>query len=80
MTHAEQYSTSEPSALPLPPGNSLARRVISTVLALATALGIASAVIFVARPASADQICRRQGPGRGHHRQDPGDPGARSSR
>ena len=54
MTHAEQYSTSEPSAPP-PARKKTRRRVISTV-ALATGLGLASTVIASSRPASADQI------------------------
>ena len=54
MTHAEQYSTSEPSAPP-PARRKTPRRIISTV-ALATGLGLASTVIASSRPASADQI------------------------
>ena len=54
MTHAELYSTSEPSAPP-PARKKTRRRVISTV-ALATGLGLAATVIASTRPASADQI------------------------
>ncbi len=54
MTHAEQYSTSEPSAPPAPPN--LPRKRVFTVLALAVAIGVTSAVISTARPAGADQI------------------------
>jgi cell wall-associated NlpC family hydrolase len=54
MTHAEQYSTSEPSAS-LPPRKKARRRVISMV-ALAATLGLTSTVISSSRPASADQI------------------------
>src|ERR1700690_139714 len=54
MTHAEQYSTSEPSASPAP--RKLRRKRVFTVLALAASLGITSAVISSARPAAADQL------------------------
>ena len=54
MTHAEQYSTSEPSASPAP--RKQRRKRVFTVLALAASLGITSAVISSARPASADQL------------------------
>ena len=54
MTHAELYSTSEPSAPP-PARKKTRRRVVSTV-ALATGLGFAATVIVSTRPASADQI------------------------
>ena len=54
MTHAEQYSTSEPSAPPAP--RKQRRKRVFTVLALAASLGITSAVISSARPASADQL------------------------
>ncbi len=52
MTHAEQYSTSEPRASP-PTRKKTRRRVISMV-GLATTLGLGSAVISSTRPASAD--------------------------
>jgi cell wall-associated NlpC family hydrolase len=54
MTHAEQYSTSEPSASPArrkPP-----RKRLFTVLALAASLGVTSAVISFAHPVGADQL------------------------
>jgi cell wall-associated NlpC family hydrolase len=54
MTHAEQYSTSEPCA-PAPLGKKNRRRVV-TVAALAVALGTTGAVFSAPRPASADQI------------------------
>ena len=54
MTHAEQYSTSEPSASPAP--RKQRRKRVFTVLALAVSLGITSAVISSARPAAADQL------------------------
>ena len=54
MTHAEQYSTSEPSASPAP--RKQRRKRVFTVLALAASLGITSAVISSARPAAADQL------------------------
>jgi peptidoglycan DL-endopeptidase CwlO len=54
MTHAEQYSTSEPSAPPAP--RKLPRKRVFTVLALATSMGVTSAVISTARPAAADQL------------------------
>ena len=54
MTHAEQYSTSEPSAPPAP--RKLPRKRVFTVLALATSIGVTSAVISTARPAAADQL------------------------
>jgi peptidoglycan DL-endopeptidase CwlO len=54
MTHAELYSTSEPSAPP-PARKKTRKRVISTV-ALATGLGLAATVLASTRPASADQI------------------------
>ncbi len=54
MTHAEQYSTSEPSASPAP--RQPPRKRLFTVLALAASLGITSAVISAARPAGADQL------------------------
>lgn len=54
MTHAERYSTSEPSAPPAP--RNLPRKRVFTVLALAVAIGVTSAVISTARPAGADQI------------------------
>ncbi len=54
MTHAELYSTSEPSAPP-PARKKTRRRVVSTV-ALATGLGFAATVLYSTRPASADQI------------------------
>lgn len=54
MTHAEQYSTSEPRV------SSPARKKTKTrafsVLALAAGLGLASTVVLTTRPASADQI------------------------
>src|ERR1022692_214381 len=52
MTHAEQYSTSEPSASP--PARKKTRRGVISMLALATALGLTSVVISSSRPASAD--------------------------
>ncbi len=54
MTHAERYSTSEPSAPPAP--RNLPRKRVFTVLALAVAIGVTSAVISTARPAGADQL------------------------
>ncbi len=54
MTHAEQYSTSEPGATP-PSRKKTPKRVIS-IIALAAALGGVSTLISLARPASADQI------------------------
>ena len=54
MTHAEQYSTSEPGATP-PSRKKTPKRVIS-IIALAAALGGASTLISSSRPASADQI------------------------
>jgi len=54
MTHAEQYSTSEPSASPAP--RKPPRKRLFTVLALAASLGITSAVISSVRPAGADQL------------------------
>ncbi len=54
MTHAEQYSTSEPCT-PAPTGKSSHRRVVF-VAALAVALGITGTFISAVRPASADQI------------------------
>ena len=54
MTHAERYSTSEPSAPPAP--RNLPRKRVFAVLALAVAIGVTSAVISTARPAGADQI------------------------
>src|ERR1700730_7792461 len=54
MTHAEQYSTSEPSAPPAPRKSS--RNRVFAVLALATTIGITSAVISSSHPAAADQI------------------------
>jgi cell wall-associated NlpC family hydrolase len=54
MTHAELYSTSEPGASPAPRKTS--RKRLFAVLALASAIGAASAVISTTRPASADQI------------------------
>ena len=54
MTHAEQYSTSEPSAPPA--SRKLPRKRVFTVLALATSIGATSAVISTARPAAADQL------------------------
>ncbi len=61
MTHAEQYSTSEPSAPPAPrrtPRKQVptTRKRVFTTLALAASIGTASAVISLARPASADQL------------------------
>jgi len=54
MTHAELYSTSEPRALPAP--RRTAPKRVFAVLALASTLGLSSAVISSARPASADQL------------------------
>ena len=54
MTHAERYSTSEPSACP--PARKKTRTRVVSILALATGLGLASVVITSARPAAADQI------------------------
>jgi peptidoglycan DL-endopeptidase CwlO len=54
MTHAEQYSTSEPRASSAPRKPS--RKGLFTVLALAASLGITSGVISSARPAGADQL------------------------
>jgi len=54
MTHAEQYSTSEPGAPP--PVRKKARARLISVVALVAALGLPTAVISSSRPASADQI------------------------
>jgi peptidoglycan DL-endopeptidase CwlO len=54
MTHAEQYSTSEPGACPTPRKRSIGR--LFALLALAPTLGIAATVISTTGPASADQI------------------------
>jgi peptidoglycan DL-endopeptidase CwlO len=54
MTHAELYSTSEPSASPAPRNHR--RKRVFAVLALAASIGVTSAVISFARPASADQL------------------------
>jgi cell wall-associated NlpC family hydrolase len=54
MTHAEQYSTSEPSASPA--HRKLPRKRVFTVLALVASIGVTSAVISTARPAAADQL------------------------
>ena len=54
MTHAELYSTSEPSAPPAPRNHP--RKRVFAVLALAASIGVTSAVISSARPASADQL------------------------
>jgi peptidoglycan DL-endopeptidase CwlO len=54
MTHAEQYSTSEPCA-PARIGKKARRRAIP-VVALMTTLGLTGALFSSARPASADQI------------------------
>jgi cell wall-associated NlpC family hydrolase len=54
MTHAELYSTSEPSAPPAP--RKSAGIQAFAVLALAVTIGITSAVISSSRPAAADQI------------------------
>jgi peptidoglycan DL-endopeptidase CwlO len=54
MTHAELYSTSEPSASP--PARAKTHKRVASVLALAAGLGLASTVVAFARPASADQI------------------------
>ena len=54
MTHAEQYSTSEPCA-PVPAGKKHRRRVVS-VAVLAVSLGITGTIFSAARPASADSI------------------------
>ncbi len=58
MTHAEQYSTSEPCA-PAPNRKTTRRRAIS-VSALAVALGISGFILSSSRPASADQIADDQ--------------------
>src|ERR1035437_1190315 len=54
MTHAEQYSTSEPGA----PRKALtrSRSRVGALLALAVTTGITSLVVVPTRPASADQI------------------------
>jgi cell wall-associated NlpC family hydrolase len=54
MTHAEQYSTSEPGACHTPRKRLLFRVV--ALLALAPTLGITATVISTSGPASADQI------------------------
>jgi peptidoglycan DL-endopeptidase CwlO len=54
MTHAEQYSTSEPSAPPAP--RTTSRKRVFAVLTLATTIGITSAVISSSRPAAAGTI------------------------
>jgi peptidoglycan DL-endopeptidase CwlO len=53
MTHAELYSTSEPIASPAHRAST--RRRVCTAIALATSLGIATSVISLAGPASAQQ-------------------------
>jgi peptidoglycan DL-endopeptidase CwlO len=58
MTHAEQYSTSEPCA-PAPTRNNNRRRAIS-VAVLAVTLGINGFILSSSRPASADQIADDQ--------------------
>ncbi len=58
MTHAEQYSTSEPCA-PAPNRMNNRRRAIS-VAALAVTLGISGFILSCSRPASADQIADDQ--------------------
>jgi len=58
MTHAEQYSTSEPCA-PAPTRKNNRRRAIS-VAALAVTLGISGFILSSSRPASADQIADDQ--------------------
>ena len=55
MTHAEQYSTSEPSAPPCPPEEDLANGSFRR-FALATGLGLTAAVIAIRSPRRADQI------------------------
>jgi len=54
MTHAEQYSTSEPSASPAP--RQPPRKRLFTVLALAASLMAASAAISFSPTAGADQL------------------------
>jgi peptidoglycan DL-endopeptidase CwlO len=54
MTHAEQYSTSEPQVSSPAPKKTKTRTF--SVLALAAGLGLASTVVLTTRPASADQI------------------------
>jgi peptidoglycan DL-endopeptidase CwlO len=54
MTHAELHSTSEPSATPAP--RNQPRKRVFAVLALAASIGVTTAVISFARPASADQL------------------------
>jgi peptidoglycan DL-endopeptidase CwlO len=54
MTHAEQYSTSEPQVSS--PARKKTKMRTFSVLALAAGLGLASTVVLTTRPASADQI------------------------
>jgi cell wall-associated NlpC family hydrolase len=54
MTHAEQYSTSEPGVSS--PARKKTRKRTLSILALATGLGLTSAVVLTSKPASADQI------------------------
>jgi len=54
MTHAEQYSTSEPQVSS--PARKKPKTRTLSVLALAAGLGLASTVVLTTRPASADQI------------------------
>jgi cell wall-associated NlpC family hydrolase len=58
MTHAEQYSTSEPCAPASIRKNH--RRCVVTVAALAVALGTTGTLFSAPRPASADQIASDQ--------------------
>jgi peptidoglycan DL-endopeptidase CwlO len=54
MTHAEQYSTSEPCA-PAPVGKRSRNRAVSAVV-LAATMGLTGALLSSTHPASADQI------------------------
>jgi cell wall-associated NlpC family hydrolase len=54
MTHAEPYSTSEPTVPPAP--RKIPRKQVFAMLGLAVTIGITTAAISCARPASADQI------------------------
>jgi peptidoglycan DL-endopeptidase CwlO len=58
MTHAEQYSTVEPGALPT--RRRRTRNRVAATVALASLIGAASTMVAIATPASADQISDAQ--------------------